>query len=211
MRTTLILSLAALLTFAGASPLAAQTPPTEQLLARIKEKSAGHTTLAARFERTQRLPALTEEVKSAGDLYYAKPDRMVMRFTLPAGEFMLMDGDRFTMASGGRMRRTTGKANPKMSQMKQVLTAAFDGDLARLGATTITRSDLPAAYRLTLELPAGPAEQTFAVKLTVAYSKADFTIDYLYVEEPDGTTSAYTFTDKEPDATIEARVFTATK
>ena len=78
---------------------AAQAPAGSQdaneILHRVEQTSAGIRTLEADFTQTLRVPLLGSDQTSAGRLYQRKPDRFLMRFTQPAGDVMVADGEHF--------------------------------------------------------------------------------------------------------------------
>jgi len=66
-----------------------------EILRRVEQTAAGIRTLEADFVQTLRVPLLDTDRTSRGRLYQRKPDRFAMRFSDPAGDLMVADGQHF--------------------------------------------------------------------------------------------------------------------
>jgi outer membrane lipoprotein-sorting protein len=71
-----------------------QPPPTDaaQILARAEQAYANVHSLEADFVQQVEVPLLRQTLHSHGKLYHRAPDRFLMRFTDPAGDVILADG-----------------------------------------------------------------------------------------------------------------------
>ncbi len=82
----------------GASAPARPGDPTaEQILDRVERAYAGVRTLRADFVQRLQVPLLGSERESRGRIYQRRPDRFAMRFTDPAGDLLVGDGEWFWM------------------------------------------------------------------------------------------------------------------
>ena len=92
---------------AGSTTLAAPPLSTEEasaLRARFQTRQRETLTWSAAVVQTLTLPGLRDPVVSTGTLAYRAPDRLRLDFTKPAGEFVLILGDRlFIQKTGARL------------------------------------------------------------------------------------------------------------
>ncbi len=76
----------------GRRDVGAQSPQTDEILARASRAYSGVRTLRADFEQTTENPVLRRTTTSRGTLYQSRPDRFAMRFTQPEGDRIVADG-----------------------------------------------------------------------------------------------------------------------
>jgi outer membrane lipoprotein carrier protein len=75
----------------------AERPSDEamEVLRRVEQAASGIRTLEADFVQSLHVPLLNQSRQSAGRLYQKRPDRFLMRFSEPAGDIMVADGQHF--------------------------------------------------------------------------------------------------------------------
>jgi outer membrane lipoprotein carrier protein len=66
-----------------------------EVLRRVEQAASGIRTLEADFVQNLTVPLLNQSRQSTGRLYQKRPDRFLMRFTQPAGDIMVADGQHF--------------------------------------------------------------------------------------------------------------------
>lgn len=80
----------------AAAPAAGESQDRAVAILRDAERAAnGIRTLEADFVQDLRVPLLNQSTRSAGKMYQKRPDRLLMRFTDPAGDVMVSDGRYF--------------------------------------------------------------------------------------------------------------------
>jgi outer membrane lipoprotein carrier protein len=73
----------------------AQTPSTDRILRATADAFADVRSFRSPFEQTLRNPLLGTTTRARGTLYQRQPDRFLMRFTEPAGDRIVSDGESF--------------------------------------------------------------------------------------------------------------------
>ncbi|MDR2466554.1 MAG: outer membrane lipoprotein carrier protein LolA [Prevotellaceae bacterium] len=168
------------------------------IIEKIRQANAQYTALTSNFKQIKHLPYLKEKVVSTGKFFYAKPDRLAMKYLEPAGDMMLINGDKFFMSAAGKISKTTAKANAKMRKMKSILSACLQGDVKQMEYAAITCEEHPDRYSVAVELDdKGKGKGGTVRKVTVDYDRSDFTPSNLKIEEADGTYSLYELSSKE--------------
>jgi outer membrane lipoprotein carrier protein len=66
-----------------------------EILAQAERASRGVRSLEADFTQSMSIPLLNQTQRSTGKLYQRRPDRMLMRFSDPAGDVIVADGRHF--------------------------------------------------------------------------------------------------------------------
>ena len=176
------------------------------IIEKIREVNAQYTALTSNFKQIKHLPYLKEKVVSAGKFFYTKPDRLAMKYLEPAGDMMLINGDKFFMSAAGKISKTTAKANAKMRKLKSILSACLQGDVKQMEYAAITCTEHPEYYSVAVELE-GKGKGGTVKKVTVDYDRNDFTPLNLKIEEADGTYSLYELSAKEVNQPLAEDVF----
>lgn len=205
------LSLCTLLLLAGFFYVGAQTvsDKDKKMLEKIKAENAQYKTLSSPFKQTSVISFLGEEMLSKGVCHYSKPEQLAMRYNDPAGDLMLIDGDKFVMIADGKRRESSGKVNPKMQSMKTILSACLEGDLMAMGAKKISCDENARYYVVTATLP--PSDKSGIEQVVAHYDKKDGTLFLLKTVEPDGSYITYELTDKKLNQPLDGNAFAAPK
>jgi outer membrane lipoprotein-sorting protein len=177
-----------------------------QIADKIKKDNQPYTTLTGKFKQTRHISILGEKIISSGMLYYSKPDRLAIQYDAPAGDMMLIDGDKFVMINSGRRSETTSKSNAKMRGMKAILSACLRGDVREMGAEKISCSETQQYYNVSADIDRKTNKSNIS-RVVLSYDKKDMTLTMLQTVEPDGSYSIYELTDKKIDQAIDENIF----
>lgn len=201
-----------LLVFIGCINLSAQivSDADNALLDKIKQGNASMTSIASKFTQKKYMPIFDEEILSAGDFYYARPDKLAMWYTNPEGDLMLMSDDKFVMIAAGRRNETTSK-NAKMRSMKMILAACIEGDVRRIETTTIVCEETATGYVVTADLVNGKNNKSNIAGVVLKYDKKDYSISSIQTNEPDGTYTVYELNNKKLNQQIADVYFDSSK
>lgn len=84
----------------------------DDLEQRFFRAQQGHRTLTAAFTQTVTAPGLPAPVVSEGHVYYRAPDSLLVEYTSPAGDFLQLQGNRFTTRRSGDKIATRSADHP---------------------------------------------------------------------------------------------------
>ncbi|MDR1864526.1 MAG: outer membrane lipoprotein carrier protein LolA [Bacteroidales bacterium] len=177
---------------------------------KIRQANEKYTVIVSRFRQTRHLSVLANNVLSEGKFYYVKPDRLAMQYENPAGDLMMIDGDRFVMINDGKRRETSAKSNVKMRGMKDILSACLQGDPLRMGAERITCTETP-EYCIVTAVIGKKSNKSNIRAVEMTFGKTDLTLSALRTEEKDGSYTVYELTGKEFDTVIDEGIFQSSK
>ncbi|MDR2359005.1 MAG: outer membrane lipoprotein carrier protein LolA [Prevotellaceae bacterium] len=108
-----------------------------QTLQKIKEANKAYTSITGAFKQTRHLSMLGENTVSTGMLYYNKPEHLTMKYTLPEGDLLEINGNKFTLVTAGKEKKVSPK-NTRMEGMRTILSACLQGDMELMDAEKIT-------------------------------------------------------------------------
>ncbi len=177
---------------------------------KIASGNSEYKTIVSKFKQTQHLAMMGEDMTSEGDFYYQKPEELTMRYTDPAGDLMMISGDRFVMVAAGKKRETSGKTNQKMQGMKAILSACLQGNVLQMGAEKVTLEETGKHYVLTAIIDKKSNKSNFD-KVVASYDKKDLSLSVLQTIERDGSYTIYELSNKKFNTPIAPDTFTATK
>ncbi|MDR2801877.1 MAG: outer membrane lipoprotein carrier protein LolA [Prevotellaceae bacterium] len=161
-------------------------------LQKIKEANRAYTSITSPFKQTQHLVMLGENTSSAGMFYYRKPAYLSMKYTQPAGDLLLIDGNRFKLVVAGKEKKVSSK-NAKMEGMKTILSACLQGDVEQLNATKITCSKQAQDDVIVADIN-GKVNKSGVSRVIVRYDKTDYSPVSIQTIEPDGSYTLYELT-----------------
>ena len=196
-----------------ASGRAQLLPPAERdaFIQKFIAKQSATTTFQAGLEQTLQLQGLREPVTSTGRIYFRAPDGLALRFSQPAGEFVIIDGDDLYMQRANRPLQhhrfdPTG-ARGQGGQMRFLL------DLFQHGATNtlahynaaITRTNDQLVVSLTPKQPQPHSREPSRIDNGV--SLPDLELRSMRVEFENQSALSYQFLDPVRNQPLDAAVF----
>ncbi|MDL2262716.1 outer membrane lipoprotein carrier protein LolA [Bacteroidales bacterium OttesenSCG-928-I21] len=176
-----------------------------QLIAKIVEANKKHKTMTSDFKQTQHLSFIGDDIVSSGKFYYNKPDQLVMKYTDPAGNLMLINGDNFVMVILGKVSKSTGKSNSKLREIKAILSGCLEGNMPLFGAKKVTCKETTQYYVVTAVID--ETGKSDISKVVLSYDKTDYSLAILQTIEPDDNYTIYEFNNKKFNVTIDGSVF----
>jgi outer membrane lipoprotein-sorting protein len=172
---------------------------------KINQANHAYTSITASFKQTRHLSMVGENSISGGSFYYLKPDKLAMKYTQPAGDVLLINGNQFTLVAAGKEKKISSK-NAKMEGMKTILSACLQGDIAQMGATKITCSENAGYYVIIADI--NEKLNKSAIRRVIAsYEKTGGAIASIQTIEADGSYTLYELTDKKFNQPLEEEIF----
>lgn len=172
-------------TSAEDQPEPVQESEIATVLRRAAKVYAGAQSLQADFSQRSRNPILRTTVSSEGTLYQRRPDRFLMRFSDPAGDLIVSDGNHFWVYYPSVDRKQVLRMPASQGAGGVDLQAQFVGDpLERFRVTSEGREEVAGrnSYVLLLE----PREAIGYRTLKVWIDAADYLVRQFEVTEENG-------------------------
>lgn len=196
----------------AAAPASAQSAagaPPDSLLDRAARAVAAGRPIKAAFEQTLTNPDLGETKTSRGEFVQQGAARFAFRFTEPAGDAIVADGNALWVylpsSARGQVLKLPIAQGAQLDLITQLLTAprtsyaVTDGGLDRLGGAVV------AVYRLTPRLQTAPF-----VRATLWLDPATALVRQLEAVEPSGLIRRIRFQDIRADVALAPGALTFT-
>jgi outer membrane lipoprotein carrier protein len=177
------------------------------ILERASARYQGLSALQADFTMTYENPLLRSRSTGEGVLYQKRPDRLLLRFSEPAGDVILSDGRYFWVyypsIDAAQVLRSEASAG---STSGVDLQAQFLGDPARRFAATLDGEETVAgrrAWQLTLK----PRERLGYQQLRVWLDQRDYLARRFEITEDNGSTRRFELRNLRLDPTFADNLF----
>ena len=190
MKRILFTLTAVVLTTIGA--LAQYTPECKAAIDKIAAANAKYTTVTCPFTQTKHMVMMENELVSKGNLTYNRPDGLKMEYTSPAGDLLQIEGDNIVMVRGKKSTKISTKADSRMANLKNTLLMSIGGDVdgvAKENSAEVKFLDTPKYYVFMISKGKGAKSQY--IKLELSYSKKDFTLCLMKMDEANGNFTVY--------------------
>jgi outer membrane lipoprotein carrier protein len=188
---------------AAASAQTATAPPTAKSLATVVDAHYNHLqSLQARY--TERYQGMGMDRSETGTLTLRKPGRMRWAYDTPAGKLFVLDGKSAISYTPGDAQATRMPAKQLDDLHSPLRFLLGHTELAKeLDGLTLTLA-APGSYTLS-GTPKGMAERVRSIALTV---DASGQIHAMRIDETDGSSTSFTFTDLRENISTKDADFT---
>lgn len=183
----------------------AQTQEQSKILNTIKNQNKSITSFTASFTQTQHSPLLNDNKISKGEFYSKKPSQLALQYTEPNKDRMLINGEKMTMISNGKVHETNAKALPKIKDLRTVLEACINGDLDALVIKEIAIKKDANYHNINITLD--KKEHKAFSKIELKYDLKTGVIASLKTIEKDGSYTLYELSKIKTNQTIDPKKF----
>ncbi len=195
-----------------APPLHAEPEPlsaakAKALRTRFETRQRDTQSWAAAFTQTLTMPGLRASVASEGTLTFRAPDALRIEFTKPAGELVLILGDRFFLRKPGKPAVEKSLSRDNAGKPFQALMSLFQGrppENESQFEPRVTNED--DRYLITLTKKPD-ATGKLPKRITNIVSEATLDVREVFVELPAGGSLRYVFHDPARNRAVDVKLF----
>lgn len=166
--------------------------PAAGLVKKITAANASVKNIESGFVQTKTLKASGKKIVSEGTLYFANDGRLSMKYSKPAGELLVVNGNKFHMNKGGKSSTFDTSKNQMMGSLAKTLTGCIKGcpqQVATDNGAEISEAETAEGYVVTLTAGAG-AKRGYS-KIVLVYRKSDCVLSKMTMEEVSGISTVY--------------------
>ena len=166
--------------------------PAAGLVKKITAANASVKNIESGFVQTKTLKASGKKIVSEGTLYFANDGRLSMKYSKPAGELLVVNGNKFHMNKGGKSSTFDTSKNQMMGSLAKTLTGCIKGcpqQVATDNGAEISEAETAEGYVVTLTAGAG-AKRGYS-KIVLVYRKSDCVLTKMTMEEVSGIATVY--------------------
>lgn len=177
------------------------------LRTRFETRQRDTTSWTAAFTQTLTMPGLRASIASEGTFTFRSPDALRIEFTKPAGELVLILGDRFFLRKPGKRVVEKSLSTDHAGKPFQALMSLFQGrppeNEAQFDQRVTNEND-----RFVITLTKKPdATGKLPKRITNIISAATLDVREVFVELPAGGSLRYVFDDIARNRPVDARLF----
>ena len=184
--------------------------PASAKALRIRFETRQHDTRSwtAAFTQTLTMPGLRASVASEGTFTFRAPDSLRIEFTKPAGELVLILGDRFFLRKPGKPVVEKSMSGDNAGKPFQALLNLMQGRPPENEEQFVPRvTQEEDRYVITLTKKPG-ATGKLPKRITNIVSEATLDVREVFVELPAGGSLSYVFREPIRNRAVDARLFT---
>ncbi len=180
----------------------------EQALSAVLKANASYSTVISPFKQVKTLKGLKKDDVREGTLYFSpKTSQLNMQYSKPAGNQLLINGDKLVVINGGTRTVYNAKTNQMMKTLKGTLLCCVAGkveEAATLNKATIEYKDSDKYYVfvLTVDKPVLGGLS----KVELSYSKKDGSLCLMKLTDKNSVT-VYETPTKEFNKPLDEGIF----
>lgn len=152
-----------------------------------------HATLVAVFTETEVMPRLKKELTKKGMFYFASPESLVMRYTDPEGDLMLVKDGKFIVRRSGKVQKYAVKSDDSpMRLLRNTLIYSLQGDVRRVAEENrakLTCKESSTRFVITVERK--QPQKTGVNSLQLVYDKITGALLSLRMDKANGNYTLY--------------------
>ncbi|MEG0500158.1 MAG: outer membrane lipoprotein carrier protein LolA [Rikenellaceae bacterium] len=174
---------------------------------RLKEASDKINTIICDFTQTRRMAMIAKENSSKGKFYYKKSSDICLDYTVPEGNMIVMNSEKFKISTAGKTNIISNKSNPMMRQMNGMLTACLTGDLNLLSKESeVNYYESEKAFTVVVK-PLNKRAKSYMQQIVLCFDKKDMTLISMRICESDTDYSLYEFRNKVFNSAVSDETF----
>lgn len=176
--------------------------PTAEFGLKLKQASDKVISITCDFTQTKRMAVLAKENVSKGKFYYKRVNNICLEYSLPEGNCIVMNDEKFKITNLGKTNIVSNKSNPMMRQMSSMLSACMVGDLNVFGKESVaTYYESEKAYTV-IVTPTNKRAKNYMKEIVLCFDKKDMTLLSMRICENDTDFTFYEFKNKVLNSTI---------
>ena len=182
----------------------------QDITSKIEKANALVKNVESKFTLVKTIKASGKTINSEGTLYYkAEGGKLAMRYSKPAGELLIVNGNRFYMNKGGHASNFDISKNAMIGGIANTLTGCIKGCPSKVAADSkggISSVETAAGYEVTITPAAQNGRRSYS-KIMLTYRKSDSLLVKMVLVEPTGITSVYEMTGLKKNTSFPEDVF----
>jgi outer membrane lipoprotein-sorting protein len=155
--------------------------------------TAGAQELSCSFIQKKTLKATKKVIPGEGSITFEAPDHLVMTYTVPEGEYLIIDGNQLSSCSNGRVVKVDTEKNTRMRNMRNTLlnciTGAYEKAAEENDATLLINDQ---GNIKTVSMLAKKAQTSGYSKIVIDYNRKGLPVR-MVLDEFSGIETEYTF------------------
>lgn len=178
------------------------------VLTRIEKANVAVNTVSSPLTEVKTMPNGRQFV-SEGNFYYSSPDMLAIRYTAPAGDYLVINTEEIAQKKkNGKTFKMSIKKNETMQMLSSTLLWCVSSKLLQLAETNdaaVTTSEAGGAIHVVLTAEV-KGDKGFK-KIELSYDKTTMRLKSMAMTDKSNIVTKYTMTKPEYNGAIDASVF----
>lgn len=181
--------------------------PTLEFNAKFEEYSKKLRSISSDFKQIKRIGLLNNSIEMRGKFYYDASGNISLDYTEPSGNKIVFTKEKFMIVNAGKKTVAAISSNPMLKNVSAMLMACMTGDISQFKqGWNIVYYESDNEYILEL-IPTDKRAKKMIEGITLHFVKGDMSLSKMEMREPSGDCSTYTFSNKNFNTKIDAKVF----
>lgn len=175
----------------------------------LTEKSKTVSSIVCQFRQTKKMSFMSKPQTTNGTFYFKVKDKICMDYTLPKGDCLIMNEDRFIIITNGKQNVADARRNPMMKALKNMLTACMSGNISGMGIgsnSKVSYRDEDGFYVVSVGMDKKKTKGILK-NIVLSFDKNDLSLSKLLMEEFSGDYTLYEFTKKQFNVPVADQLF----
>ena len=209
MKKAIIILLAVFCTLEGFSQNAFKPlENTETLKKGVKMMAEKTSSLTTSFNQEKHLSILTKPLKSAGKMYFKKPDLLKWAYVSPYNYAIIFKAERIIINDEGKVSNFDLSSSKSFMEINQIMMNSVSGNILQEDQFDIDYLSSPEQYLAKMK-PKSEQMKSYITSIEVFIDKVDFTVSKIKLNEKNGDFTEIDFYDKKLNAKVSDAVFQA--
>lgn len=182
---------------------------TKAVLTEIEKANQSLTTITSPVTETRTMPNGRQFV-SAGDFYYSGPNLLAIRYTSPAGDYLVINADEIAQKKKqGRTFKFSIKKNETMQQLSSTLLWCISGKLISLAEgnnAAVTTSEANGVINVVFTAEGKTSSREFK-KIELSYDKETKRLKSMAMTDKNNVVTKYIMDKPEYGTKIDPSIF----
>ena len=158
------------------------------------------------FVQEKNLAVLEEKIKSEGEFYFKRDNRVRIEYNKPFQYLMIMNGDQMLAKDNQKENKINVKSNKLFQQVNKIMVDCVQGTMLDNKDFTFRIFQGDKSYMLEMT-PVGKALKEFFQTILIYVDKKDYSVSSINMKEPSGDNTEITFIQKQLNVPVQDALF----
>ncbi len=176
-------------------------------VAKIKSVNSSVESITSDFTQRKTLSLMSAQQISSGKFYFQRQgNKICLDYTNPASNRVVITDNEFAIQTSGKTQ-TTSAQNPALMQMRSLITCCVTGDFTSLADEAETSYFIDDNLFTIVIAPQNKRLRRYIATMTLRFRQSDCTLFQMTIDEPNGDTSTYEYTNVKNNVAISSDHF----
>ncbi len=176
-------------------------------LAQVAKTNTTTNSFECPFVQKKSLSVLAEIIESKGTMYFQKPDKLRWQYDTPYKYIFVLNGDKVYVKNENRTDEFNTASNKLFREISELMVGSVNGNMLvdeKRFASEISVNDKMVEVKL---LPKSKELKQLMSSIILSFSKSDYMVQSIVMNEPGGDNTIITFTKKDVNKTLSPDLF----